>query len=125
MTRLLCAVAIAFLAGSSVRAQDAEDKKAKKEEATLRQVQGRVVDNDDKPIVGAIVHLKDLRTLQMRSYITKDNGEYHFTSLKLDDDYEIEATNRNMTSGVKKISTFDTRKILVENLKANKPEKKQ
>lgn len=125
MTRLLCAVAIAFLLGSSLRAQDAEDKKSKKEEATLRQVQGIVSDADGKPIVGAIVHLKDLRTLQMRSYITKENGEYHFTSLKLDDDYEIEATNRNMTSGIRKISTFDTRKILVENLKANKPEKKQ
>ena len=125
MKRFLSAVAIAFLLGSSSRAQDAEDKKSKKEEATLRQVQGVVSDADGKPVIGAIVHLKDLRTLQMRSYITKENGEYHFTSLKLDDDYEIEATNRDMTSGVKKISTFDTRKVLVENLKANKPEKKQ
>lgn len=124
MTRFYCAVAIVFLLGSTSRAQE-DDKKSKKEEATLRQVQGTVSNTDGKPIVGAIVHLKDLRTLQIRSYITRDNGEYHFTSLKLDDDYEIEATNRNMTSGVKKISTFDTRKILVENLKTNKPEKKQ
>lgn len=100
------------------------DKKSKKEEATLRSVQGTVVDNEDKPVVGAIVQLKDDRTLQMRSYITKANGEYHFSSLKVDDDYEVEAKNNHLTSGPKKISVFDNRKIVIQNLKADKPEKK-
>jgi hypothetical protein len=71
--------------------------------------------------------LKDVRTLQMRSYISKENGEYHFSSLKIDDDYEVEARNNDMTSGPKKISIFDNRKIVIQNLKtdkAEKPEKK-
>jgi hypothetical protein len=113
------AILIAFAMGAS--AQD--DKKSKKEEAALRSVQGTVVDKDDKPVVGAIVQLKDVRTLQMRSYISKANGEYHFSSLKIDDDYEVEARNNHLTSGPKKISIFDTRKIVIENLKADKPEK--
>ena len=100
-----------------------EDKKSKKEEATLRSVQGTVFDGSDKPVVGAIVQLKDVRTLQMRSYITKTNGEYHFSSLKIDDDYEVEARNNHMTSGPKKISIFDNRKVVIQNLKADKPEK--
>jgi hypothetical protein len=65
-----------------------------------------------------------VRTLQMRSYISKENGEYHFSSLKIDDDYEVEAKNKDLTSGAKKISIFDNRKIVIQNLKADKPEKK-
>lgn len=120
-TSMISAVAMCIAFSLSAPAQD---KKSKKEEATLRSVQGTVVDNDDKPLVGAIVQLKDDRTLQMRSYITKLNGEYHFSSLKIDDDYEVEARNNNMTSGPKKISIFDNRKIVIQNLKADKPEKK-
>jgi hypothetical protein len=122
MTRMfsVLTICIAFSLGAS--AQD--DSKSKKEEATLRSVQGTVFDGDDKPVVGAIVQLKDDRTLQMRSYITKANGEYHFSSLKIDDDYEVEARNKNFTSGPKKISIFDSRKIVIQNLKADKPEKK-
>jgi len=124
-TRIACSLCfLALTAAIQCQAQD-EDKKSKKEEATLRQVQGTVVDSEGKPVVGAVVQLKDIRTLQMRSYITKENGEYHFSSLKMDDDYEVEARNRNMTSGAKKISIFDTRKVVIENLKTDKPEKKQ
>jgi len=115
--------ALAILLAFSLGASAQTDKKSKKEEATLRAVQGTVFDADDKPVVGAIVQLKDVRTLQMRSYITKTDGEYHFSSLKIDDDYEVEARNQHMTSGPKKISIFDNRKIVVQNLKADKPEK--
>jgi Carboxypeptidase regulatory-like domain len=123
MTRTACAcLAISLAFSWAASAQD--DKKSKKEEATLRSVQGTVVDKEDKPVVGAIVQLKDDRTLQMRSYITKADGEYHFSSLKIDDDYEVEARNNHFTSGPKKISIFDNRKIVIQNLKADKPEKK-
>jgi hypothetical protein len=121
MIRVISVIAICILFSLGASAQD--DKKSKKEESTLRSVQGTVVDNEDKPVVGAIVQLKDVRTLQMRSYITKANGEYHFSSLKVDDDYEVEARNNHMTSGAKKISIFDNRKIVIQNLKADKPEK--
>ncbi len=119
--RAFSAVAMAIAFAMSAPAQD---KKQKKEEATLRILQGTVFDHEDKPVVGAVVQLKDVRTLQMRSYISKENGEYHFSSLKIDDDYEVEAKNKSMTSGPKKISIFDNRKIVIQNLKADKPEKK-
>jgi hypothetical protein len=117
---LVCALAL-WAGAVSVRAQD--PKPDKKKEATLRSVQGTVFDKDDKPVVGAIVQLKDVRTLQMRSYVSKANGEYHFSSLKIDDDYELEARNNSLTSGPKKISIFDNRKVVIQNLKADKPEK--
>jgi hypothetical protein len=117
------AIAVALALGASAQ----EDKKSKKEQATLRNLQGTVTDKEDKPVIGAVVQLKDVRTLQMRSYISKEDGEYHFSSLKIDDDYEVEARNNDMTSGPKKISIFDNRKIVIQNLKtdkAEKPEKK-
>lgn len=120
-TRTLSAIAMALIFALGASAQD---KKSKKEEATLRTLQGTVFDKEDKPVVGAVVQLKNVRTLQMRSYISKENGEYHFSSLKIDDDYEVEARNNSFTSGPKKISIFDNRKIVVQNLKADKPEKK-
>jgi hypothetical protein len=122
MTQRTLAAILAIAFAFSALAQD--DKKSKKEAATLRTLQGTVYDKDDKPVAGAIVHLKDVRTLQMRSYVSKENGEYHFSSLKIDDDYEVEAMNQNLTSGPKKISIFDNRKIVIQNLKADKPEKK-
>lgn len=121
MTRMLSVLTIVLALSVAASAQD--DKKSKKEQATLRSVQGVVSDAADKPVVGAVVQLKDVRTLQMRSYITKADGEYHFSSLKVDDDYEVEARNDHMTSGPKKISIFDNRKIVIQNLKADKPEK--
>jgi Carboxypeptidase regulatory-like domain len=122
MTQRTLAAILAIAFAFSALAQD--DKKSKKEAATLRSLQGTVYDKDDKPVVGAVVHLKDVRTLQMRSYISKENGEYHFSALKIDDDYEVEARNQDLTSGPKKISIFDNRKIVIQNLKADKPEKK-
>jgi hypothetical protein len=120
---VFAAVALA-VAVMLIPASAQDDKKSKKEQETQRSVQGTVFDNKDVPVVGAVVQLKDMRSLQMRSYITKADGEYHFSSLKMDQDYEVEAKNNNMTSGPKKISIFDNRKIVIQNLKADKPEKK-
>jgi len=117
--RSMLVVAAMFTLVSSAQ----EEKIDKKVEATLRTVKGTVFDSQDKPIVGAIVQLKDVRTLQMRSYISKENGEYHFSTLKIDDDYEIEAKNNHMTSGQKRISVFDDRKVVIQNLKTDKQEK--
>jgi hypothetical protein len=127
-TRCFSALTIVIALAVSASAQDNKpSRKEKAEQATLRNLQGTVTDKEEKPVVGAVVQLKDVRTLQMRSYISKENGEYHFSSLKIDDDYEVEARNNNMTSGPKKISIFDNRKIVIQNLKtdkAEKPEKK-
>jgi hypothetical protein len=124
-TRSFAAVAFAFALGAGFLASAQDDKKSKKEEASLRMLQGTVFDAQDNAVAGAVVQLKDVRTLQMRSYVSKANGEYHFSGLKMDDDYEVEARNNNMTSGPKKISIFDNRKIVIQNLKADKPEKKK
>jgi Carboxypeptidase regulatory-like domain len=100
-------------------------KKEKREAATERVVEGRVTDPDDKPVNGAVVMLKDMRSLEVRSFITQVNGEYHFSGLKIDNDYQLKADYNSSTSGWKTLSVFDTRKEPVINLKLAKSEKKK
>jgi hypothetical protein len=95
-------------------------QKKKNEDAGTRGVQGTVVGPDDKLIVGAVVQLKDMRTLQVRSFITQEDGSYHFSGLKADIDYQIKADSKGMSSSVKTLSVFDDRKTPIINLKVEK-----
>jgi hypothetical protein len=112
----------------SASAQAQESKKEKRLAATERMVEGTVSDSDGKFIDGAVVELKDMRTLQVRSFYTLKNGSYHFAGLKLDIDYELRAHDKSndLSSGWKRLSIFDTRKAPVINLKLEKtkPESK-
>jgi hypothetical protein len=95
-------------------------KKKKDEDASTRTLQGMVTDSDERPVTNAVVQLKDLRTLQIRSYLTKDDGAYHFTGLKIDTDYQVKADLGGVTSGTKTLSVFDSRKVATINLKLEK-----
>jgi hypothetical protein len=119
MKRIAGALALAVAFGAMISAQD---KNKKKEDATTRVVQGTVFDSADQPVVGAVVKLKDPRGI--RTYITRDNGEYHFTGLRTDTDYELQASFNGMMSPWKRLSVFDERKQPVMNLKLEKQEKK-
>jgi Carboxypeptidase regulatory-like domain len=98
----------------------AGQKKKDKEDENTRTLQGLVSDADDNPAVGAVVQLKDLHTLQIRSFITKDDGAYHFSGLKTDTDYEVKAQMNGLSSRNRTLSTFDSRKNPSINLKLEK-----
>ena len=121
--RIVSALTLALLMSWGASAQ--ETKKEKREAATERVVQGTVTDKADKFVNGAVVELKDMRSLQVRSFITQQNGEYHFSGLKIDNDYQILGRFSGMTSGWKTLSVFDTRKEPVINLKLDKEEKEK
>ena len=97
----------------------AQDKKKKKGEETTRTVQGTVMAQDDTAVVGAVVQLKNTKTLQIRSFITKDNGTYYFHELSPDVDYELKADYQGASSSSKTLSSFDSRKVSNINLKLN------
>jgi hypothetical protein len=91
----------------------------KKGEPTTRSVQGAVTSADDSAVTGAVVQLKNLKSLQIRSFITKEDGTYHFYELSPDVDYELKADFQGAASGSKTLSSFDSRKEAIINLKLN------
>jgi len=90
---------------------------------TTRSVVGSVVDNHGSPVPGAIVLLKNMKTLQIRSYIAQKDGSYHFYDLSGDINYQLRAQANGLTSSEKIVSVFNSRKTVKLDLKLNKKQK--
>jgi hypothetical protein len=110
----LAVVAVLLLCALASFAQE-----KKKRGETTRSVQGTVTGVDDSLVNGAVVQLKNTKTLQIRSFITKDDGTYHFYDLSPDIDYELKADYQGASSNTKTLSSFDSRTQTVLNLKLN------
>ena len=95
----------------------AQGKKKLNEDANTRSVEGIVTDGGDQPVTGAVVQLKDTKTLQIRSYITHEDGKYHFAGLSTNVDYELKADHNGTASSSKTLSIYDGRKAATINLK--------
>jgi hypothetical protein len=100
-----------LLLASFAGAQDA------KHESQLRSVHGAVTDKADTPIPGAVVFLKNTRTNAVRSYIADETGNYRFSGLDPNTDFELHAEKDGAKSPTRTISSFESRKELVVNLK--------
>jgi hypothetical protein len=85
-----------------------------------RSVQGVVTDASEKPVAGAVVQLKDTKSLQIRSFLTEADGSYHFAGLSTNVEYELEAKKDGVTSGKKTLTVFNTKKAATVNLKLKK-----
>lgn len=81
-----------------------------------RMVQGKISDTTGSPLSGAIVYLKDVRTLDVKSYITEKDGVYRFEQLSSNDDYKLWAEMDEKKSPVRTISSFDPKKSFLINL---------
>jgi hypothetical protein len=92
----------------------------KKTEPTTRTIRGLVTDASDAPVTGAVVQLENLKTQQIRSFITKDDGAYSFFELNTDTDYRVKANYKDTSSNAKTLTSFDSRREAVINLKLNK-----
>jgi hypothetical protein len=103
-------LALLFLA-SLAGAQEA------KHESQLRSLHGIVSDKADTPIPGGVVFLKNTRTNAVRSYIADDTGNFRFSGLDPNTDYELHAEKDGAKSPTRTISSFESRKEIVVNLK--------
>ena len=91
-------------------------KKEKKPE-NIRSVEGKVLDSVRDLVEGAVVQLKDTKTLRVRSYITLEDGAYRFHGLSTETDYELKATHEERSSKVRRLTVYDSRKKAVIDLK--------
>ena len=106
-------VAFSLLALNFASAQS--PKKGKSE--AVRSVKGTVIDANGNAVTGAVVQLKNKKSLQIRSFITKERGEYFFTGLSTDVDYEVKAESQGISSPARNVSSFDTEKVAIRDLK--------
>jgi hypothetical protein len=91
-----------------------------KKEPQLRTVRGVVMDKSDTPISAGVVFLKNMRTNAIRSYISDSAGNYRFSGLDPNADYELHAEKDGVKSQTRTVSSFDSRKDMVLNLKLDK-----
>lgn len=84
---------------------------------TARSLTGDVTDKAGNKIKGAVVHLKDTRSLAQRSYITAEDGAFRFAQLSGGSDYEVWADLNGKKTSSKSISSFDTKKSVEVSLK--------
>jgi len=109
-----CLLATVAILAAAANGQD------KKGEAQLRTVRGVVSDKSDNPLSGSVVFLKNMRTNSVRSSYTDATGNYRFSGLDPNADYELHAEKDDAKSATRTVSSFDSRKDIVLNLKVDK-----
>ena len=73
-----------------------------------RSVTGTVTDDGGNPLPGAVIQMKNMKTLQVRSFIAKEKGDFYFQGLSPDIDYEFKAEWNGKSSNTRTLSSFDS-----------------
>ena len=93
---------LAALAGPAAAAD-------KKDKPSGRLLSGKVLDQQDNPVMDAVVYLTDRRTREIKTYIAGSDGGYRFPALSPNVDYEVFAQWKGHKSDAKSVSQFDER----------------
>ena len=123
MKKVFAALALAVLFATCGAAQvnlplgGSGSSNPKKPRPTSKMLTGTVADKSEKPIVGAVVYLKNSKTLVVKSFFTQEDGTYRFPQLALNTDYEIWAEKDSKKSDTRHISQFDDRFTPTVNLR--------
>ncbi len=86
------------------------DASAQSLATTERVIQGKVFAANGSVQTGAVVYLKDMKSLEIKTYIAQD-GTYRFGQLGTQDDYQLWAEFGGHKSKTRIISAFDSRKF--------------
>jgi hypothetical protein len=106
---LLAGVILAVAIGTLMVGPGAATAHAQDRGPVRRTIEGKVHDKNDAPLKGAVVYLKDSRTLAVKSFISDDDGVFHFGQLSQNTDYELYAEFQGKRSKSKTISSFDNK----------------
>jgi hypothetical protein len=116
MKKLLSLLVIATVSVGCMTAQltipmngSSSEPTPKKTRPTSKMLNGTVQDKSEQPIPGAVVYLKNMKTLAVKSFFAQKDGSYRFPQLALNTDYEVYAEKDGKKSDVKTISQFDDR----------------
>jgi len=117
LRKLVIYTALAFAAIIATAPQSALYAQKNKGPAE-KSISGTVTKEDGTPVEGAVVQLKNLKSLQIRSFISTDKGQFFFNGLGTDADYEVTAKSADgkLTSNKRTLSAFDSRPAPILNL---------
>jgi hypothetical protein len=108
-------IAVAILLLLAVAAHATPDKKDKQQGRLLY---GKVLDQQDNPVVNSVVYLTNMRSHAVKSYIVGQDGTYRFPGLS-NVDYEVYAQYNGHKSDTKSVSQFDDRSQVYVDLKVD------
>lgn len=103
---LIRLIAFVLAAGFALSAA-AQDKK---NDAQLRTIRGTVLDRDETPRPSGVVYLLNTKTQAVKTYIADEAGNYRFSGLDPNVDYEVHAEHEDMMSATRTVSSFDSRR---------------
>ena len=86
-------------------------------ESELRTVRGTVIDKQETPVDSAVIYLRNVHTQDITTHISDNQGQFRFSGLDLNVDYEIHAEHDGWTSSAHSVSNFDNRKEFILTLK--------
>jgi hypothetical protein len=107
--RRLVLISAALLLLSALLCAQSREKKAE-EAVAPRDLTGVVFDKVRHRVSGAVVYLKNTRSLAIHTYITGDDGSYRFNHLSPDSEYQVHAESGGHKSQVRILSSFDSHK---------------
>ena len=110
---------LAVLVAIPARAQE-ESKAQKKAEAQLKVLHGSVIDKSENPVPSSVIYLKNVKSQAVKTYIADESGNYRFSGLDPNVDYEIHAERDGLTSSTRTVSSFDSRRDIEVTLKLSK-----
>jgi hypothetical protein len=82
-----------------------------------RTVTGTVFNSDSDPVDGAIVFLQNQKSKTIRSYTSDSKGHFNFAQVDMTQDFNLWAEKGGKKSPVKVVSSWDSRKDWVGDLK--------
>lgn len=95
---------------------DDDGPKPEKPNPSERPVTGVVTDADGKPVAGAVVQLTNTKTQKVLSLITHEKGDFRFSGLSKDVNYQLKAVFKDHASETHTLSIYDPRAQPVVNL---------
>jgi len=119
-TKLIALMAFTALAAGVAGVQSSNGlmapSSAQAQSTNTRVVSGAVLDGDE-PVTGATVFLKNQKSKSIRSYSSAEKGHFYFAQVTMVDDYDLWAEKGGKKSAVKTVSSWDSRKEFVSDLK--------
>jgi hypothetical protein len=86
-----------------------------------RTVDGRVLNNDDVALIGAVVYIRDLNTNKVLSLFADDTASFRYGQLDRHVDYRVWAEYKGKKSTEKLISNYDKKDVVYLRLRIDTP----